>query len=72
MLMGCFPGEQKIQDSQSCRRFVSKLMGKFTKPNDHEIRDDVRPGPLPEGEDRGEGERKSNSTENVEEPPWFN
>ena len=31
MLMGCFPGEQKIQDSPSCRRFVPRLIGKSTE-----------------------------------------
>ncbi len=31
MLMGGFPGEQKIQDSQTCRRFVVGRIGKSTK-----------------------------------------
>jgi hypothetical protein len=31
MLMGGFPGEQKIQDSRSCRQFVSGRIGKSTQ-----------------------------------------
>jgi len=31
MLMGCFPGEQKIQDFQSSRWFVPRLIGKSTQ-----------------------------------------